>query len=397
MDFQKFVDGFHPMTCVMSVENLGNGKWGEIRIVCGNKAYVDSIENMPDVPQAFLKKFIPNSKYQDYFPQDPNFELFLYGSAVQKKPMHSYVHPERFDFWFNLFSMPLDADDGKLCYCTYTQELTHEVDSERMSNISHDTATEVLNTCIKLRGATDFKTTMYEVIKDIRQICGADYCGLLGINEITQECTVLAEDLDETFRATKYKVDWFSPDFYQIAKTWESVLDGSNCIIYRNPEEMAFIKEKSRIWYDSLTEANVESLVLFPLKSGYELLGYIWANNFDIEKTLHIKETLELTTFFLASEISSYQMFDKFRILSTVDLLTGVLNRNEMNNRVMQLSLDDREGRENIGIIFADLNGLKQMNDNSGHSAGDKLIKDAAKILKTVFGQKEIYRAGGDE
>ena len=147
MDFQKFVDGFHPMTCVMSVENLGNGKWGEIRIVCGNKAYVDSIENMPDVPQAFLKKFIPNSKYQDYFPQDPNFELFLYGSAVQKKPMHSYVHPERFDFWFNLFSMPLDADDGKLCYCTYTQELTHEVDSERMSNISHDTATEVLNTC----------------------------------------------------------------------------------------------------------------------------------------------------------------------------------------------------------------------------------------------------------
>ena len=180
MDFQKFVDGFHPMTCVMSVENLGNGKWGEIRIVCGNKAYVDSIENMPDVPQAFLKKFIPNSKYQDYFPQDPNFELFLYGSAVQKKPMHSYVHPERFDFWFNLFSMPLDADDGKLCYCTYTQELTHDVDSERMSNISHDTATEVLNTCIKLRGTTDFKTTMYEVIKDIRHICGADYCGNCG-------------------------------------------------------------------------------------------------------------------------------------------------------------------------------------------------------------------------
>ena len=397
MDFQKFVDGFHPMTCVISVENLGNGKWGEIRIVCGNKAYIDSIENMPDVPQAFLKKFIPNSKYQDYFPQDSNFELFLYGSAVLKKPMHSYVHPERFDFWFNLFAMPLDADDGKLCYCTYTQELTHDVDSERMSNISHDTATEVLNTCIKLRGATDFKTTMHDVIKDIRNICGADYCGLLGMNELTQGCTLLAEDIDETFRATKYKEDWFSPDFYEIAKTWETVLDGSNCIIYRNPEEMSFIKDKSKIWYDSLSAANVESLVLFPLKNGYELLGYIWANNFDTEKTLHIKETLELTTFFLASEISSYQMFDKFRILSTVDLLTGVLNRNEMNNRVMQLEIDDRPGRKNIGIIFADLNGLKRMNDNNGHSAGDKLIKDSAAILKAVFADAEIYRAGGDE
>ncbi len=397
MDFQKFVDGFHPMTCVMSVENLGDGKWGEIRIVCGNKAYVDSIENMPDMPEAFSKKFIPNSLYQDYFPQDPNFELFLYGSAVQKKPMHSYVHPERFDFWFNLFSMPLDADDGKLCYCTYTQELTHEVDSERMANISHDTATEVLNTCIKLRGATNFKETLHEVIKDIRKICDADFCGLLGMNEITQTCTLLCEDLTDSFRATKYKEDWFSPEFYQIAKTWEDVLDGSNCIIYRSQNEMDFIKEKSQIWYDSLKEANVESLVLFPLKVGYELIGYIWANNFDIKRTLHIKETLEITTFFIASEISSYQMFDRFRILSTVDLLTGVLNRNEMNNRVMQLGIDDRPGRKNIGIIFADLNGLKNMNDNNGHSAGDKLIKDAAAILKSIFTKEEIYRAGGDE
>ena len=397
MDFQKFVDGFLPMTCIMSVENLGNGKWGEIRIVCGNKAYIDSIENNPDAPKMLTDKFIPNSLYQNYFPKDPNFEFFCYCSAVLKQPQHSYVHPERFDFWFNLFSLPLNADDGKLCYCTYTQELTHEADSSKMSNISHDTATEVLNTCIKLRGATDFKATLKEVIKDIRIICGADYCGLLGMNDLTEQCSLLGEDIDEKYRRTKYKEDWFTPDFYHIAKTWEGVLNGSNCIIYRNPDEMNFIKEKDRAWYDSLKEANVESLVLFPLKSGYELLGYIWANNFDTEKTMHIKETLELTTFFLASEISSYQMFDKFRILSTVDMLTGVLNRNEMNNRVMQLGIDDRPGRKNIGIVFADLNGLKRMNDDNGHSAGDKLIKDAAAILKEVFSGAEIYRAGGDE
>lgn len=75
--FSEFVDGFHPMTCVMSVENLGNGKWGKIRIVAGNKAYIDSIENMSDMPKALSKKFIPNSEYQNYFPQDPNFEFFL--------------------------------------------------------------------------------------------------------------------------------------------------------------------------------------------------------------------------------------------------------------------------------------------------------------------------------
>ena len=44
MDFQKYVDGFGAMTCVVSVENLGDGKCGKIRIVTGNQSYIDSIE-----------------------------------------------------------------------------------------------------------------------------------------------------------------------------------------------------------------------------------------------------------------------------------------------------------------------------------------------------------------
>ncbi len=395
MDFQKFVDGFHSMTCVVSVEKLPDGKWGEIRLVAGNKAYIDSIENIPDAPKMLTNKFIPNSLYQNYIPKDTNFELFCYSSAVLKKPMHSYVHPERFDFWFNLFSLPIDYEDGNLCYCTYTQELTHEAESSKMSNVSQGIAAEVLNTCIKLRGTSDFKETMKDVIKDIREICGAAYCGILNIDGLSSKCSMLSEDISSDF--VDYNPGWFTEDFYEIVRTWDDIIGGSNCFIFENEQDMEYIKEKNPLWYDSLVKAHVQSLVLFPLKSGFELLGYIWATNFDTDKTLHIKETLELTTYFIASEISSYQMFDKFKILSTVDLLTGVLNRNEMNNRVMQLSIDNRPGRENIGIVFADLNGLKQMNDNEGHSAGDKLIKDAAKILKHIFPDKEIYRAGGDE
>ena len=395
MDFQKFVDGFHPMTCVISVEKLPEGKWGKIKIVAGNKAYIDSIENAPDMPEALQKKFVPNTEYQNYFPKDSNFELFLYSSAVLKKPMHSYVHPDRFDFWFNLFSMPIDYEDGNICYCTYTQEVTREAEPSKMSNVSQDTASEVLSTCIKLRGTNDFKTAMQDVIKDIREICGAAYCAILNIDSLSTKCSLLCEDVSPDY--LDYDPSWFTEDFYEIAKTWDDIIGGSNCIILKDKKDMEVLKEKNELWYNSMMAAHVESIVLFPLKAGYELLGYIWATNFDTRKALHIKETLELTTYFLASEISSYQMFDKFRLLSTVDLLTGVLNRNEMNNRVMQLSIDDREGRPNIGIVFVDLNGLKQMNDNAGHSAGDKLIKDAAKILKQVFHKKEIYRAGGDE
>ena len=37
------------------------------------------------------------------------------------------------------------------------------------------------------------------------------------------------------------------------------------------------------------------------------------------------------------------------------------------------------------------------MNDDFGHNAGDKLLKDAAKVLEEVFKPEEIFRAGGDE
>jgi diguanylate cyclase (GGDEF)-like protein len=43
------------------------------------------------------------------------------------------------------------------------------------------------------------------------------------------------------------------------------------------------------------------------------------------------------------------------------------------------------------------LNGLKPVNDNEGHNAGDDLLRKASQILKDTFPDCEIYRAGGDE
>jgi diguanylate cyclase (GGDEF)-like protein len=47
--------------------------------------------------------------------------------------------------------------------------------------------------------------------------------------------------------------------------------------------------------------------------------------------------------------------------------------------------------------MFADLNGLKTVNDSGGHTARDILLKDAADALQQLFDVREIFRAGGDE
>ena len=51
---------------------------------------------------------------------------------------------------------------------------------------------------------------------------------------------------------------------------------------------------------------------------------------------------------------------------------------------------------ENIGVVYIDLNGLKKVNDEQGHEAGDSFIRRAAQQIVAVF-PEHTYRIGGDE
>ena len=165
VDFQKVADSIAAMTCIVSVEKLADGSCGEIRIVTGNRSYIDSIEHPAEQVKMLTREFVPNSLYTTYMPRDLNFEDFCYRAAVQKKCLHSYAHPDRYNVWFNMTFLPLWPDNGNLCYCTYTMEINYEPSSERISNISSDIASAVLETALTLRGADDFKGS--------GQVCGS--------------------------------------------------------------------------------------------------------------------------------------------------------------------------------------------------------------------------------
>lgn len=383
------------MTSVISVEKRGD-TYGEIRIVAGNEPYVESIERPADGTELLTTTFVPNSIYTDYFTRDLNFEDACYQAAVNKKCLHSYVHPERIPVWFNLTFLPVNADDGDLCYCTYTMEIDMKPNPARMSNISGELASQVLATGIKLRTEGDFKDAVDEVIADIRELCDAELCAILLVDDYRRECSILCESLAEQthLKPMEFIID---DEFYDLVMTWNEAISGSNCLIAKDEHDMEVVRERNPLWYESLTAANISNIVLFPLKARSGLLGYIFALNFEPENALAIKETLEVTTFILASEIANYLMLGQLRILSSHDMLTGVLNRNEMNNVVEALSAGKEGAGQSAGIVFADLNGLKEANDTGGHDDGDKLLKDAARVLQEAFEPNQIYRAGGDE
>jgi diguanylate cyclase (GGDEF)-like protein len=234
------------------------------------------------------------------------------------------------------------------------------------------------------------------IMGKIGEMCGAKHGCILLLDKLDRSCSMLCEYIQPGSGLLTIQ-EYIDNGFYEIADTWESTIAGSNCIIIKNDDEMEVLKERNPMWYASLNSAGVETIVLFPLKTRKNLLGYIWAINFAPENAGKIKETLELTTFILASEIANHLMVDRLRILSSRDMLTGVMNRNEMNNLVDRLSKGIEEDAESVGVVFADLNGLKTVNDNEGHPAGDKLLRDAADSLRDVFDEEQIFRAGGDE
>ena len=81
---------------------------------------------------------------------------------------------------------------------------------------------------------------------------------------------------------------------------------------------------------------------------------------------------------------------------SFMDQSTQLLNRRAFEERKAELSMSQLE--EDFVYLTADLNGLKRVNDQLGHAAGDELIKGAAVCLKECFGRYgKIYRIGGDE
>lgn len=80
------------------------------------------------------------------------------------------------------------------------------------------------------------------------------------------------------------------------------------------------------------------------------------------------------------------------------DELTELYNRRGFMN-VSQHFIDcaRREGRKLL-LIFADLDGLKKINDTFGHAQGDLAIKDVADVLKTSMRNSDVLaRVGGDE
>ena len=89
------------------------------------------------------------------------------------------------------------------------------------------------------------------------------------------------------------------------------------------------------------------------------------------------------------------EAMSEIKHLAYHDYLTGIYNRRFFDESFAAMN---HEGNRPLAVIVGDINGLKLINDNFGHAAGDELIKAAVNNIRTVIQDQYILaRTGGDE
>jgi diguanylate cyclase (GGDEF)-like protein len=80
------------------------------------------------------------------------------------------------------------------------------------------------------------------------------------------------------------------------------------------------------------------------------------------------------------------------------DQLTGLLNRNEVLDRLDALGSDSRRAGTGTAVLFCDLDGFKAVNDTHGHAVGDLVLRTVADRVRGAVREDDLVaRIGGDE
>ncbi len=122
-----------------------------------------------------------------------------------------------------------------------------------------------------------------------------------------------------------------------------------------------------------------------------ESFGWLCSNKTDAK-------TLGPWADWLARWLSLDKRYRDFRLLSLRDDLTGAWNRRFFDRFMEDILQEALAKRQVISLMVFDIDNFKQYNDQHGHAAGDEILRETVRLLKSMIRSGDrVCRLGGDE
>lgn len=169
------------------------------------------------------------------------------------------------------------------------------------------------------------------------------------------------------------------------------LLRGGQCVVVPDVEE---VRREAPAEYELMAGRGIRTYVIAPLAAEGELIGCIGVSNPKVDLK-YVSPLLLSLSYFLSEGFRQYLSTQELQRMSYLDGLTGLGNYNAFDKHMHELCA--MAPPVSVGVVYVDVNGLKNTNDEHGHEAGDQLLVRVARIVRENFGADSVYRIGGDE
>lgn len=359
-----------------AIMDEGRTRCVDTRYVYVNEAYCAMVDMSHD-------QLVGRSFLESYAEADPRWLDYCFRAVTSRETVHDVILAPEIDHWLDFTVSPLSQPDLVAYIFTnvdHQQELKISINRIRVTNDI------ILQISRLLSNDEDYETCMNHALAQLSTYIKPDRLYVLETDGITVSNTFewCAEGIEpelDTLQNLSY-------DDY--VGSWEEFLKYDSSVLIPDIE---MLKAHDPIDYANLKRQGIKRLLCAPFYSKGKLVGYLGADNYEISDLINTKAILEAVSYFIGSKIANHKLVSQLAYLSKHDSLTEVGNRAALAERIDALS----RSSGSVGVVFADVNGLKETNDAHGHRAGDKMLQQAARVLSGIWGAANVYRDGGDE
>ncbi len=362
--------------CVFKVMTDPFGTVKDMLFLFANERYAQLVGK----PSAEL---IGSTYYEVVTNRDEDWIKFSYQAAILRQSTIMRTYNTTYDKWFEFWAVPVYQKG----FCAF---IIHDVTAAKHSedDIALNTNTNSLVIeCATALSSAEFGKGIKKVLKLLGQELGADRAYIIEIDEDNR-----LKDIHEWVSAASIsmlpsKKDFEANDFITM---WNKQLKNTNIVVVNDTTAIQKVNEDV---YDNVLAGNIQRYALSALNDKKERLGFLVIDNYDGDLVLDVASAVETVGIFISYELRNRKLTHEMMYLGSHDALTGIGNRYSLNQSLLILS----EMSVPVGVCYADINGLKLINDEKGHEEGDNIIKAIATTFASTFKKKYCYRIGGDE